>query len=221
MVGNDQRKNFRLMLDSLKDFIHVLESISQESEHELLDFSRKHIIHGTPFIFKNRENDFYEFRKRISDKWDVFFHEVYITGSAKLGYSFFKERDFDENSDVDVAIVSSRLFESVMECVEDFQWKLRNKTIYLSREDLIKYHKFLEYVAIGWVRPDKLPYELYKDEYKLKDEWFTYFSSISNGKSEVGNYKVNAGVYKSYSHFERYTFSSVKHKYNELKLKKI
>ncbi|OOF60925.1 hypothetical protein, partial [Rodentibacter pneumotropicus] len=150
------------MLGNLKDFMDALKSIPQDSEHEILDFLRKHIIHGTPFIFKDNEDEFYEFRKKISNKWGILFHEVFITGSAKLGYSFFKEKIFDENSDVDVAIVSSKLFDSIMKCVEDFQWKLRNKIISLSERDLNKYHEFLEYVAIGWIRPDKLPYNLYK-----------------------------------------------------------
>ncbi|THA02365.1 hypothetical protein [Rodentibacter pneumotropicus] len=205
------------MLGNLKDFMDALKSIPQDSEHEILDFLRKHIIHGTPFIFKDNEDEFYEFRKKISNKWGILFHEVFITGSAKLGYSFFKEKIFDENSDVDVAIVSSKLFDSIMKCVEDFQWKLRNKIISLSERDLNKYHEFLEYVAIGWIRPDKLPYNLYKDDNRLQKEWFNYFNSISNGKSEVGNYKVTAGVYKSYYHFEKYTFSSIKQKCNRFK----
>jgi hypothetical protein len=28
---------------------------------ELLDFTRKWVLHGTPFIFENREDQFYDF----------------------------------------------------------------------------------------------------------------------------------------------------------------
>ncbi|MFQ9121598.1 MAG: hypothetical protein ACLR5N_00235 [Haemophilus parainfluenzae] len=53
------------------------------------------------------------------------FHEVFITGSAKLGYSYHKNKKFDENSDIDVAIVSSDLFNEIMLRIEEFQWKIR------------------------------------------------------------------------------------------------
>jgi hypothetical protein len=43
----------------------------------------------------------------------------------------------------------------------------------------------------------------------FKDDWFEFFRSISYGKSEVGNYKVNAGVFKSYQHLEDYTFEGI------------
>lgn len=33
---------------------------------------------------------------------------------------------------------------------------------------------------------------------------------MSYGKSEVGNYKVNAGVFKDYRHLEAYTVSGIK-----------
>lgn len=76
-----------------------------ESNEELTDFCRKHVLHGTPYIFNGKEDAFYDFRKRIAQKFDVSFHEVYIIGSAKLGFSPFKRTDFDYDSDIDVAIV--------------------------------------------------------------------------------------------------------------------
>lgn len=43
----------------------------------------------------------------------------------------------------------------------------------------------------------------------FKKDWFQFFNSISYGKSEVGNYKVNAGVFKSYEHLEDYIVSGL------------
>lgn len=59
----------------------------------ITDFCRKFILHGTPFVFKDREDEFYDFRKRIADKFAIYFNEVYITGSAKLGFSPFKKNE--------------------------------------------------------------------------------------------------------------------------------
>ena len=136
------------MLESYSDFVAALREVSEE---DILNFTRKYVIHGTPYIFKDKENEYYDFRKRISEKWNVSFHEVFITGSAKLGYS----------------------------------------------------------------------YELLRNYKHLRNEWFDFFKSISNGKSEVGNYKVTAGVYKSYKHLENYVFYGVRDKYSMIKLETI
>lgn len=206
------------MLESYSDFVSTLGRVPEE---DILNFTRKYVIHGTPYIFKDKENEYYDFRKRISEKWNISFHEVFITGSAKLGYSYHKNKKFDENSDIDVAIVSSDLFNEIMLRIEEFQWKIKRKTICLSVDQLVQYHKFLEYLAIGWIRPDKLPNELLRNERHLKNEWFDFFKSISNGKSEAGNYKVAAGVFKSYKHLENYVFYGVRERYSNLKLETI
>lgn len=189
---------------SLAEFNH--EIISMADETALNDFCRRKIIHGTPHIFKGREDDYYKFRKRISDKLSIHFHEVFIVGSAKLGFSPLKGKDFDLDSDIDVAIVSNSLFEHFLDIIHTYQIDLRGSRRSTSEREINRYHKFLEYIAMGWVRPDMLPASFLIRE--LKDDWFSFFSSISNGKSEVGNYKVAAGVFKSYKHLETYTLSS-------------
>lgn len=207
-------------MERLENFNHELLNVSIDENDELLNFIRKRVIHGTPYVFKDNEDGFYEFRKRISEKWDVLFYDIYITGSAKLGFSYYKEKPFDEESDVDVAIISIKLYEKILTHIEDFQWKLRNKQIQLSEEEMKKYHKFLKYLVIGWIRPDMLPIQISDNNLGFKKDWFSFFDSISNGKSEVGNYKVAAGVYKSYSHLERYILNGVKSHYQRICMRK-
>lgn len=75
---------------NLEEFDRELDG--KNDEEAVLDFCRKHILHGEPYIFNFRDAEFYEFRKRIANKFGIPFHEVYITGSAKLGFSPFKRR---------------------------------------------------------------------------------------------------------------------------------
>ncbi|WP_245176449.1 hypothetical protein [Gallibacterium genomosp. 2] len=104
-----------------------------------------------------------------------------------------------------------------MEGIEHFQWKIRNRQITLHEEALDKYHSFLKYLAIGWIRPDLLPIQLQLlGDNPLRREWFDFFQSISYGKSEIGNYKVSAGVYKSYPHFEKYIYNGIQVKYRSV-----
>ncbi|PCJ45263.1 MAG: hypothetical protein COA99_05205 [Moraxellaceae bacterium] len=180
---------------------------SKISKEEILNFCRKHILHGTPYVFESRDEDFYEFRNRIAIRFDIPFYEIYITGSAKLGFSPFKKKLFDYDSDIDVALVSPVLFEKIMVDISNYQMMFRQNRAVVRESELKMYHEFLEYVALGWIRPDKLPVSFQMRAFK--DDWFDFFRSISDGKSEVGNYKVNAGVFKSYRHLENYTLSGI------------
>ena len=189
----------------MEEFLNNLkETITSD---DVLDFCRKSVLHGTPYIFKDCEDEYYEFRKRIAEHFKISFHEIYITGSAKLGFSPFKNTIFSYDSDIDVAIVSEKLFDEIMESIRHYQMQLRNARLAVSVYEINKYHKFLEYGAIGWMRPDHLPHSFRVKE--LKDDWFDFFTSISYGKSEIGNYKVSAGVFKTYEHLEKYTFSGL------------
>lgn len=186
-----------------------LRSLSEcDGEIDLLDFCRKYSLHGTPTIFRDLEDNYYEFRKRIADRFSINFHEVFITGSAKLGFNPRTRRLFSYESDIDVAIVSLSLFDRIMGTIHDFQMQLREDRRAITDRDLRMYHKFLEYSAIGWMRPDLLPTSFQVVE--LKREWFNFFRSLSYGQSEVGNYKVSAGVFKSYQHLERYVVSGLR-----------
>lgn len=178
-----------------------------ETEEEMLDFCRKNVLHGTPHVFASRDGDYYEFRKRIADKFEIPFYEVYITGSAKIGFSPFKRKEFDYDSDIDVALVSPGLFNRLMSSIADFQMAFRKSRTVVRERELKMYHDFLEYSALGWLRPDKLPISFQMRA--IKDDWFEFFRGISYGKSEVGNYQVNAGVFKSYEHLEVYTMSGI------------
>lgn len=189
----------------LDDFLGIIKAT--KTDEELLDLCRKQILHGTPHIFKNKDEEFYEFRKRIGSKFNIPFYEIYITGSAKLGFSPRKEKVFDYDSDIDVAIVSPSLYEEIMMRISEYQMQVRKNRTTITTKELDMYHTFLEYVALGWIRPDKLPISFQMGS--IKTDWFNFFRSISNGKSEVGNYQVSAGIFKSYGHLERYIYSDI------------
>lgn len=188
---------------------------NKKTNEDLLDFCRKHVLHGTPFVFDGRDDDFYEFRKRIAINFNIPFHEIYITGSAKLGYSPFKNKEFDYDSDIDVAIISPFLFETIMKSISQYQVRFRKSRAVVRERELTMYHEFLEYVALGWIRPDKLPISF--QMHTFKNDWFKFFQEISNGKSEVGNYKVNAGVFQSYEHLEEYIVGGL----NDIRLNRL
>lgn len=143
-----------------------------ENDDKLIDYCRKYVLHGTPYVFRDREDEYYEFRKRIANKFKVAFNEVFITGSAKMGFSPFKETQFDYDSDIDVAIVSNSLYEQILESIRLYQMELRQNRKSVTKNELNLYHQFLEYVAMGWIRPDKLPLSFQIKDFR--DDWFVF-----------------------------------------------
>ena len=99
----------------MDEFLTHLASI--QGDDELVDFCRRRTLHGTPAVFAGNEDTFYAFRKRIAEKFKINFHEVFVTGSAKLGFSPHKRKPFDLESDIDVAIISSALYDQIMSSI--------------------------------------------------------------------------------------------------------
>jgi len=191
--------------------------LGTKSETERLDFIRKFIFHGTPTVFKDREHDYFEFRNRIAKKFSVNFTEVFIVGSAKFGFSFTAGKPFDYDSDVDVVIVNETLFDEYFKKICDYQYKLDREYWGIPFEERRDYANFLRYLVKGWMRPDLLPISFQVNE--LKKDWFSFFEGISNGRSEVGNYEVNAGLYKNYFFLERYYGTNIENMYRYLSTK--
>ena len=184
------------------------ENLIQASDQEKrLRFVQKFLFHGTPHVFNGRESDSFEFRTKFANKFNVGFHEVFIVGSAKLGFSFYKNTDFDYDSDIDIVIVNEKLFEEFYFKITEYQFQLDRQYRTVNMKELKIYSEFLRYLVKGWMRPDKLPTSFQVN--LLKSEWFDFFDSLSNGKSEVGNYKVNAGLFKNYTYLEKYYTRSV------------
>ena len=187
--------------------------VAAEDDH-LMDFARRYILHGTPYVFRDREADYYNFKRRLCGKFGVELPEVFVVGSAKLGYSPHKRTDFTLDSDIDLAIVSGDLFLRTSELAASLEFRIRSQTVLLQQHHWKSYHRYLRHLVIGWMRPDLLP--RVDPCIEFKDDWFSFFDELSYGKAEVGNYKVTAGVFRSHRDLERYTVDSVKRIRNAL-----
>lgn len=175
---------------------------------QLVEFAQRHILHGTPHIFRDREDDYYNFKRRLCDNFNIYHTEIFIVGSAKLGFSPHKETEFTLDSDIDLAIVSSGLFSITSELAENLEFRIRSQIALLQQHHWKSYHKYLRHLVIGWMRPDLLP--RVEPCVDFKDKWFSFFDDLSYGKTEVGNYKITAGVFRSNRDLERYTVDSIK-----------
>jgi hypothetical protein len=165
------------MLEDYKSDLNCLNS---------LQLFRKYIL-GNCHILSPQQH--LEIREEISANFNVEFQDVIIVGSGKLGFSIKPSKRymaFCDESDIDVAIVSTKLFEKVWE--ETYKYEK-------SKADWPESTKFFSYLSKGWIRPDKLPKSQY---FTFTDVWWNFFNELTISK-KYGPYKIRAGLY--YSNF--------------------
>lgn len=180
---------------------------------------QKFIIDGSSYYFdKIQLGDEFEFKKEIANILKVHIRDIVIVGSGKLGFSIkpdesipgegfflFKKFDYDyelneseKKSDLDIAIVSSQLFDKEIENLyghtgsyKSFIGKDRN---YFAQYTL-KGRFIIKYLPTDF--PLSKEIEIVQKNYKMK----------------YGGRDVNLEIYKSWYFFETY------HKNNILNIK--
>jgi len=169
---------------------------------------RKNVIFGECFHLDSKK--YYELKQEIANKFNLHPSCILMVGSGKLGFSLSEKivrdeqgqeierkeryREFSENSDLDIAIVSPLLF--------DKYWL----DIYKHARTWYCDKQFKDYLFSGWIRPDKFPPT--SDEFKLRKEWFEYFEELSSS-SRYGRYSISAGLYKDWHFLESYQLKSI------------
>lgn len=178
----------------------------------------KYLIQGLPSVFNGSEEDHYEFKKRFANKFNVGTHEIFIVGSSKLGFSYRKGTPFSIDSDIDVAIVNSTVFDEYNEIVKDYIYDLRSKLFSHTEQESKQFAYFTRCMALGFIRPDIFPQILSRAN--PKPEWEAFFKSISSGRSEIGNHDVKGIIYRSYGDLHRYQIYGLHSKLKELEVKR-
>jgi predicted nucleotidyltransferase len=141
-------------------------------------------------------------RRKVSDKFDVSIRDVVLVGSAKLGFTVRHKpgrpalSHFADQSDIDVAIVSSGLFTEYWQHAFSY-WVQKGQWDRLG--------EFRKYLFRGWLRPDKLPIDA---EFPKSSEWFEFFRELQAG-GDYGGYKIAAGIYLNEHFWEEYVGSSL------------
>lgn len=157
-----------------------------------LQIVRKHVFNGQSKILSDAT--VYELKEEISSFLDVDFNDVQLVGSGKMGFSIKPSRRygcFNDNSDLDIAIVSPFLFQKVWK--EAFSYK--KSGAYWPSSD-----SFFKFLSSGWVRPDKLPSSTH---FAFTGRWWDFFNELTKS-TKYGSYKIRAGLYQSWFFLEEY-----------------
>jgi predicted nucleotidyltransferase len=164
------------------------------------DIVDKFIKFGQVHFFVEKYNMEFEMKRRIMKKFNILISDIYIVGSAKLGFSLAPKKEYqemNEESDIDIALISEQLF--------NIHWKeiakLNIKQTPRTEDEDKAYNSFIDYLACGWIRPDLFPVE-----YAMKNEWFDFFNTLS---SSLTKRKISAGIFKDDFFFKLYNNSNI------------
>jgi predicted nucleotidyltransferase len=176
------------MVDSFKTDLENLDS---------RQLFRKYILSGAAHALT--PDALYLLREEVADHFGVEFNDVILVGSGKLGFSIKRSRrylPFGEDSDIDLAVVSPKLFQEVWE------------EVYLHRASgqyWESYEQCAMYISKGWIRPDKLPSAFH---FEFADKWWKFFQRLASDR-KYGPYKIRGALYHSWFFFQEYQKISI------------
>ena len=210
----DQNKKIDLFKEDLLKGKLTLEEIFQ-----------KYIVDGNAYLFQQHLGDpdkEYQIKSIIADHLDVHIHEIVFVGSGKLGFSLKPKNLFNlfdekfsqtkvnsDKSDLDIAVISSNLYNSIGKSMHEYTDSFKNK--WLSNEyhqknefDVPLCYKYFEYFSKGWFRPD------------MKPTGFEFCVINSYPKLQSKLYillkrKASIGIYSEWHYFKHYHVQHLEH----------
>lgn len=167
-----------------------------KSDLSSIQIVRKHIIFGE--CCELSRQDYFDLRSKVAKKFGLHPNEVLVVGSAKLGFSIAPDQEynlFSDESDIDVALVSSTLFDKYWKQAFNFKYNVP-----YWRNCWEKYDEFIDFLFRGWIRPDKFPQSKL---FPLGKDWWDFFQSMTSS-GRYGHYNIRGGLYQSYFFLENY-----------------
>lgn len=161
------------------------------------DFVQEYLLGRYPFIFSSSGDSFATFRYEIARALQVHASDLGLVGSAQLGFSLNPDhllRDFRGESDLDVVVVSSVLF--------DIAWQdllaHSSSVSGLEEDERRLFRKTQENFFHGYLRPDRIPTKA-----QLSKDWFPKLAGPF--RSPIAKrHPVKAWLFKSWWHVEAF-----------------
>lgn len=180
--------------------IEQFKSILKDEKIASVNIVQRYLVYGDPYVFNLNLNSYYSLKEATAKQFEVHPHNIIMVGSAKLGFSIAptkKWKPFDQESDIDIVIVSEKLFTKFWS-----ELFLFNDNISRDTREADNFVKFKDYFFRGWIRPD-----LFNFNYKGKTEWFDFFKSLSQNYGQ--GHKITGALYCSFDFFELYHIKNI------------
>lgn len=143
------------------------------------------------FAFDGNQGRQLSLYEKICESLKLPISAIHIVGSGHTGFSLVKNTAFDSGkSDLDIAIVDSRLYLDLFELAFEITDGWHDVTKFSGSAEQQKNTKlsFLRYLRKGVIRPDLMPSS------PRKAEWENFFGKLGDEYSDLCN-GISAGVY--------------------------
>ncbi|WP_156141270.1 MULTISPECIES: hypothetical protein [Aeromonas] len=179
------------------------------------DFVNEHIVNAASLHVTEEQIEFIRIRISEAVGIDIASSEIVIVGSAKLGFGLFnkKKRDqahlpafrpFGPESDIDVAVCSPQLFDTVWNELSDYAlakpWMPH------------KMNKTGDYLVYGWLRPDQVPFEA---RLRTLDSFKDRLMQLSR-TPQLMRRKISGAIYRDLTFLKKYQVRGISHCRKEL-----
>jgi hypothetical protein len=162
-----------------------------------------HAFKGDPFLFEN-------FRIKLAKQLMINAKEITMIGSARLGYSLkpkYYGREFSSTSDLDLAIISDKLFNN---CSKDNStWMREYDSNKIKPKNTVESNFWKDNYIInsynlknGFIDINKIPsYRNYTTIFLIRNSIFYFTSFLCNNNDGIIFSKITIRVYKDWHYF--------------------
>lgn len=162
------------------------------------------IIDTVPYIFGGNSEDYAIWRNKLAKLIEVDPSALIVTGSSNIGFSLNPYKNFklfDQDSDIDVAIVSDYHFNQAWRTLRNLGADLYDLSA--SGKQSVKDHAS-KYIYWGTIATDRilqlLPFAI---------EWNNAFNKMCEENPTKGR-KINARIYKDFDSLRAYQVNNLK-----------
>lgn len=185
--------NKKANINSLEDLKKLLTS---KSVPEVI---YHHILFKEAVCLNGDSDLIYDLKKALSEYFKVHIRELEIVGSAKIGicmnrFSTRYGKKFGEESDIDLVVVSSELFDRAWHELLKFELSSKAST-QIGSERLRQSYKT---IPNGIISPERLPENL-----NFSKIWWKIFSELSN-QNKYHKKKIRGRLFKDWWFVEKY-----------------
>jgi hypothetical protein len=161
-----------------------------------IDLARKIFLSYQSYAFNGKEDIEFEIKDSIKKHLKIPFISIQTAGSAKSGFSFFKQTLFTEGkSDLDISIISLELYNKFLEIAHAETEGFTKLTVFPMYKGRKTDQQFINSIKKGYINPFFMP------DCKEKSEWLAFFRHLSNDYFRLFK-GINAGIYASEYFFE-------------------
>lgn len=187
----------------------IKQTMTERFKEEIINtnisfITSKWIIEKIPFLFEDDLEKYIKWKEILAEKIGVDSRAIVITGSASVGFSLNPDknlRDFNDESDVDVAIISQHYFDMSWHFLRNLGTKLylynpkEKNSIADHRERLIYW---------GTIATDRIIQIL-----PFGEKWVTALSEMSKISPTIDR-DINIRIYKDFEALRAYHVNNLK-----------